>query len=86
MYVCVCVYLSLSLYIYIYMYSSLSLYIYIYIYIDNTRMYHRLHVCVILPPPGTHVANTKEIYKFVLLQEEGIAKGVLYYIYVVVLY
>jgi len=25
---------------------------------------------------GTHVANSKEIYKFVLLQEEGIAKGV----------
>ncbi|OLP79683.1 Alanine--tRNA ligase [Symbiodinium microadriaticum] len=25
---------------------------------------------------GTHVANSKEIYKFVLLQEEGIAKGI----------
>ena len=25
---------------------------------------------------GTHVSNSKEIYKFVLLQEEGIAKGI----------
>lgn len=34
-------------------------------------MQHSIEFC-----GGTHVANTKEIYKFVLLQEEGIAKGV----------